>query len=149
MALEKLKDLKEKFKYLIDKGLIRPSVSPWSTPVLFMRKKDGSLRICIYYRQLNKVTIRNKYSLPRIDDFFNQHQGATYFSKIYLRSSYHQLRVRECDVAKTTFKTRYSYYEFFVMSFGLTNAPPSFMDLVNSVFKPYLDKFVISLLMIY
>ena len=137
MAPAELKELKEQLKDLLDKGFIRPSVSPWGAPVLFVRKKDGSLRMCIDYRQLNKVTIKNKYPLPRIDDLFDQLQGATCFSKIDLRCGYHQLRVRECDIPKTTFRTRYGHYEFLVMSFGLTNAPAAFMDLMNRVFKPY------------
>ena len=131
MALAELKELKEQLKDLLDKGFIRPSVSPWGAPVLFVRKKDGSLRMCIDYRQLNKVTVKNKYPLPRIDDLFDQLQGASYFSKIDLRSHYHQLKVRECDIPKTTFRTRYGHFEFFVMSFGLTNAPATFMDLMN------------------
>ncbi|KAH0765418.1 hypothetical protein KY285_001289 [Solanum tuberosum] len=143
MAPAELKELKEKLKDLLEKGLIRPSVSPWSAPVLFVRKKDGSLRMCIDYRELNKVTIKNKYPLPRIDDLFDQLQGATCFSKIDLRSVYHQLRVRECDIPKTAFRTRYGHYEFLVMSFGLTNAPAVFMDIMNRVFKLYLDMFVI------
>ena len=126
-----LKELKEQLKDLLDKGFIRPSVSPWGAPVLFVRKKDGSLRMCIDYRQLNKVTVKNKYPLPRIDDLFDQLQGASYFSKIDLRSGYHQLKVRECDILKTIFRTRYGHFEFLVMSFGLTNAPTAFMDLIN------------------
>ena len=103
MAPAELKELKEQLKDLLEKGFIRPSISPWGAPVLFVRKKDGSLRMCIDYRQLNKVTIKNRYPLPRIDDLFDQLQGASYFSKIDLRSGYHQLRVRECNILKTAF----------------------------------------------
>ena len=121
---------------------IRPSISPWGAPVLFMKKKDGSLQLCIDYRQLNRVTIRNQYPLPRIDVLFNQLQGSRVYSKIDLRSGYHQLRVPEGDVPKTAFRTSYGHYEFLVMPFGLTNASTTFMDLMNRVFQPYLDRFV-------
>ncbi|KAF3676518.1 putative zinc finger CCCH domain-containing protein 19-like isoform X2 [Capsicum annuum] len=143
MAPAKLKELKEQFKDLLDKGFIRPSVSPWGAPVLFVQKKNGSSRMCIDYRQLNKVTVKNKYPLPRIDDLFDQLQRASYFSKIDLRFGYHQLKVRECDIPKTAFHTRYGHFEFLVISFGLTNAPAAFMDLMNRVFRQYLDMFVI------
>ncbi|MCF7184013.1 hypothetical protein L3H42_10980, partial [Corynebacterium sp. MC-13] len=143
MAPAELKELKEQLKDLLEKGFIRPSTSPWGAPVLFVKKKDGSLRMCIDYRQLNKVTVKNKYPLPRIDDLFDQLQGSKCFSKIDLRSGYHQVRVREEDIPKTAFRTRYGHYEFRVMSFGLTNAPAVFMDLMNRVFKPFLDVFVI------
>ncbi|GJR81532.1 putative reverse transcriptase domain-containing protein [Tanacetum coccineum] len=119
------------------------SHSPWGASVLFVKKKDGSLRMCIDYRELNKLTIKNRYPLPRIDDLFDQLQGSRYFSKIDLRSGYHQLRVHEDDIPKTVFRTRYGHFEFTVMPFGLTNAPAVFMDLINRVCKPYLDKFVI------
>ncbi|KAD2805344.1 hypothetical protein E3N88_38721 [Mikania micrantha] len=122
---------------LMDKGFIRPSFSPCGAPVLFVKKKDGTLRMCIDYRELNKVTIKNRYPLPRIDDLFDQLQGASYFSKIDLRSGYHQLRVRDEDVPKTAFRTRYGNYEFMVMPFRLMNAPAVFMDLMNRVCKPY------------
>ncbi|KAJ9556371.1 hypothetical protein OSB04_010985 [Centaurea solstitialis] len=128
---------------LLDKGFIRPSSSPWGAPVLFVKKKDRSFRMCIDYRELNKLTIKNRYPLPRIDDLFDQFQGAAYFSKIDLLSRYHQMRVHEEDITKTAFRTRYGHYEFLVMPFSLTNAPAVFMDLMNRVCRPYLDKFVI------
>ncbi|KAI3510609.1 hypothetical protein L1887_17736 [Cichorium endivia] len=143
LAPSEMKELMSQLQELLDKGFIRPSTSPWGAPVLFVKKKDGTMRMCIDYRELNKVTIKNRYPLPRIDDLFDQLQGASYFSKIELRSGYHQLKVREEDVPKTAFRTRYGHYEFLVMPFGLTNAPAAFMDLMNRVCKPYLDKFVI------
>ncbi|KAL0549287.1 hypothetical protein IC582_013768 [Cucumis melo] len=143
MAPAELKELKVQLQELLDKGFIRPSVSPWGAPVLFVKKKDGSMRLCIDYRELNKVTVKNRYPLPRIDDLFDQLQGATVFFKIDLRSGYHQLRIKDEDVPKTAFGSRYGHYEFIVMSFGLTNAPAVFMDLMNRVFREFLDTFVI------
>ena len=143
MAPTELKELKIQLQELLDKGFIRPSVSPWGAPVLFVKKKDGTLRMCIDYRQINKVTVKNKYPLPRIEDLFDQLKGAGVFSKIDLRSGYYQLRVKDVDVPKTAFRTRYGHYEFLVMPFGLTNAPAAFMDLMNKVFRPYLDQFVV------
>ena len=111
--------------------------------MLFVKKKDGTLRLCVDRRQLNKMAVKNKYSLPRIDDYFNQLKGASVFSNIDLRSGYHQLRIKDVDVHKMTFRTRYGHYEFLVMPFGLTNAPVAFMDLMNRVFRPYVDQFVV------
>nr|GEY76346.1 retrotransposon protein, putative, Ty3-gypsy subclass [Tanacetum cinerariifolium] len=143
LAPSEMKDLPEQLKELSDKGFIRHSSSPWGAPVLSVKKKDGSFWMCIDYRELNKLTVKNCYSPPRIDDLFNQLQGSSVYSKVDLRSGYHQLRVREEDIPKTAFRTRYGNYEFQVMPFGLTNAPAVFMDLMNRVCKPYLDKFVI------
>ncbi|GJR01770.1 putative reverse transcriptase domain-containing protein [Tanacetum coccineum] len=123
LAPSEMKELSEQLQELSDKGFIRPSSSPWGAPVLFVKKKDGSFRMCIDYRELNKLTVKNRYPLPRIDDLFDQLQGSSIYSKIDLRSGYHQLRVREQDVPKTAFRTRYGHYEFQVMPFGLTNAP--------------------------
>ncbi|GJS17118.1 putative reverse transcriptase domain-containing protein [Tanacetum coccineum] len=143
LAPAEMQELSTQLQELSDKGFIRPSSSPWEAPILFIKKKDGYFRMCIDYRELNKLTVKNRYPLPRIDDLFDQLQGSKVYSKIYLRSGYHQLRVREEDIPKTAFRTRYGHYEFQVMSFGLTNAPAVFIDLMNRVCKSYLDRFVI------
>nr|GFA64238.1 putative reverse transcriptase domain-containing protein [Tanacetum cinerariifolium] len=143
LAPSELKELSEQLKELSEKGFIRSSSSPWGAPVLFVKKKDGSFRMCIDYQELNKLKIKNKYPLPRTDDLFDQLQGSSVYSKIDLRSGYHQLRIRKEDIPITAFRNRYRHYEFQVMPFGLTNAPAVFMDLMNRVSKPYLDKFVI------
>ncbi|GKA06742.1 putative reverse transcriptase domain-containing protein [Tanacetum coccineum] len=143
LAHSEMKELSEQLKELSDKGFIKPSSSPWGAPVLFVKKKDGSFQMCIDYRELNKMTVKNRYPLLWIDDLFDQLQGSSVYSKIDLRSGYHQLRVWEEDIPKIAFKTRYGHYEFQVMPFGLTNAPAVFMDLMNRVCKPFLDKFVI------
>ncbi|GJT41792.1 reverse transcriptase domain-containing protein [Tanacetum coccineum] len=143
LAPSELQELSTQLQELSDKGFIRPSSSPWGSPVLFVKKKDGSFRMCIDYRELNKLTMKNRYPLLRIDDLFDQLQGSRVYSKIDLRYSYHQLRVQEEDIPKTAFRTRNGHYEFQVMPFELTNAPAVFMDLINQVCKPYLNKFVI------
>ena len=134
MAPVELKEFKLQLQELLEKGFIRPSVSPWGAQVHFIKKKDGTLRLCIDYRQLNKMIVKNKYLLPRIDDLFDQLKGASVFLKIDLRSGYHQLRIKDTDVHKTTFITRYGHCEFLVIPFGLTNAPATSMDLMNRVF---------------
>jgi hypothetical protein len=143
MPPNELAELKIQLQDLLDKGFIRPSASPWGCPALFVKKKDNSLRLCVDYRPLNAVTIKNKYPLPRIDILFDQLAGAKVFSKIDLRSGYHQIKIRPSDVPKTAFSTRYGLYEYLVMSFGLTNAPAYFMYLMNSIFMQELDKFVV------
>ena len=143
MAPMELKELKLQLQELLEKGFIRPSLSAWGAPVLFVKKKDGTLQLCVDYRQLNKMTVKNKYSLPIIDDLFDQLKGESVFSKIGLRSGYHQLRIKDADVYKMAFRMRFGLYEFLVMSFGLTNAPATFMDLMNRVFRPYVDRFVV------
>ncbi|GKB27015.1 putative reverse transcriptase domain-containing protein [Tanacetum coccineum] len=143
LAPSEMKELSDQLPELFDKGFIRPSSSPWGAPVMFVKKKDRSFWMYIDYQELNKLTVKNRYPLPRIDDLFDQLQESSVYSKIDLRSSYHQLRVREEDISKTTFRTRYGRFELQVMPFGLTNAPAVFMDLMNRVCKPYLDKFVI------
>ncbi|GJR56090.1 reverse transcriptase domain-containing protein [Tanacetum coccineum] len=143
LAPSELEELSSQLKELQDKGFIQPSSSPWGAPVLFVKKKDGSFWMCIDYGELNKLTVKNRYPLPRIDDLFDQLQGSQFFSKIDLRFGYHQLRVHEDDILKTAFRTHYGHFEFTIMPFGLTNAPAVFMDLMNRVCRPYLDKFVI------
>jgi hypothetical protein len=143
MTTPELTELKEHIKELLEKGFIRLSSSPWGAPVIFVPKKDGTQRLCVHYCDLNEVTVKNKYLLPRIDDLFDQLRGACVFSKIDLRSGYHQLKVRECNIPKTAFVLRCGLYEFTVMSFGLTNALGYFMYMMNKVFMEYLDKFVV------
>ena len=132
MALVELQELK--IHEFLDKGFIRPSTSPWGASVMFAKKKDKTLRLCIDYRQLNRVTIKNWYPLMRIDDLFDQLRGARVYYKIDLHIGYHQLRVKEADIPKTAFRTQYGHFEFTVMPFGLTNAPTTFMDLMYRVF---------------
>ncbi|GJR83381.1 putative reverse transcriptase domain-containing protein [Tanacetum coccineum] len=139
-----MQELSNQLQELADKGFIQLSSSPWGAPILFVKKKDRSFRMCIDYRELNKLTIKNHYPLPRIDDLFDQLQGSSVYSKINLRYGYHQLKVRDEDLSKTAFRTRYKHYEFQVMPFGLTHVPSVFMDLMNRVCKPNLDKFVIA-----
>ena len=143
MAPVELQELRVQLQELLDKGFIRPSTSPWGAPVLIAKKRGKTLRLCIDYRQLNRVTLKNRYPLPRIDDLFDQLRGARVYCKIDLRTGYHQLRVRETDIPKTAFRTRYGHFEFTVMPFGLTNAPAAFMDLMHRVFQPNLDQFVV------
>nr|KYP37421.1 Transposon Ty3-I Gag-Pol polyprotein [Cajanus cajan] len=143
MAPAELVELKGQLEDLLEKQLVRPSVSPGGAPLLLVKKKDGGSRLCVDYRQLNKLTIKNKHPLSRIDDLMDQLKGASVFLKIDLRSGYHQIRVKEGDIPKTAFKTRYGHYEYVVMSFGVTNAPAVFMDYMNRIFRPFLDKFVV------
>jgi hypothetical protein len=143
MTPKELVELKVQLNELLDKGYIRPSSSPWGCPALFVKKKDKSLRLCVHYGHLNAVIIKNKYPLSRIDILFDQLAGARVFSKVNLRLGYHQIKIRPKDIRKTAFSTRYGLYDYLVMSFGLTNAPEYFMYLMNSVFLPELDKFVV------
>lgn len=143
MSSVELDELKKQLDDLIESGFIQPSKSPYGAPVLFVKKKDGTIRMCIDYRALNKQTIRNVYPLPRSDELFDRLHSAKWFSKIDLRSGYHQVRIHSDDIHKTAFNTRYGHYEFKVLPFGLTNAPATFMHLMQEVMKPYLDKFVI------
>jgi hypothetical protein len=143
MSPVKLKELKIQMQGLLDKGYIRPSISPWGCSALFVEKNDKELCLCVDYRPLNAVTIKNKYPLPRIDILFDQLAGAKVFSKIDLRSGCHQIKIRTKDIPKTAFTIRYGLFEYLVMSFGLTNAPAHFMYLMNYVFMSELDKFVV------
>ncbi|KAL4032370.1 hypothetical protein IC575_005441 [Cucumis melo] len=143
MAPPKLAELRKQLDELLNAGFIRLAKAPYGAPVLFQKKKDGSLRLCIDYRALNKLTVRNKYPLPIITDLFNRLHGAKYFSKLDLRSGYYQVRISEGDESKTTCVTRYGAFEFLVMLFGLTNAPATFCTLMNQVFHEYLDKFIV------
>jgi hypothetical protein len=143
MPSNELAELKTQLQDLLEKGFIRPSSSPWGCLAIFVKKKDQTLRMCVDYRPLNEVTIKNKYPLPRIDILFDQLTGARIFSKIDLRLGYHQICIRPEDIPKTAFTTRYGLFEYLVMSFGLTNAPAHFTYLMNSVFMPELDKFVV------
>jgi hypothetical protein len=143
MATPELAELREHIKEMLENGFIYPSSSPWGAPMIFVPKKDGTQRLCVDYRALNEVTIKNKYPLPWIDDLFDQLHGACVFSKFNLRSGYHQLKIGEYDLPKTAFILRYGLYEYTVMSFGLTNASAYFMYLMNKVFTEYLDKFIV------
>jgi hypothetical protein len=143
MTTPELAELKEHIRELLEKGFIRSSSYPWGAPLIFVPKKDGTQRLCVDYRALNEVTVKNKYLLPRIDDLFDQLRGACVFSKIDLRSGYHQLKVRECDIPKSTFILGYGLYKFTVMSFGLTNAPAYYMYMMNKVFMEHLDNCVV------
>ena len=138
-ALEVERQLVEYLK----KGFIRPSSSPWAVPILLVKKKDGSMRMCVDFRALNQLTIKNKYPLPRVDELFDQLGGARYFTELDLRSGYHQIRIREQDVPKSAFRTKFGHYEFLVLSFGLTNAPAMFMSHMDEVLHPYIGKFIV------
>nr|KYP69659.1 Transposon Ty3-G Gag-Pol polyprotein [Cajanus cajan] len=142
MAPAELVELKRQIEGLLEKQMVRPNVSIWGALVLLV-KKDGGARLCVDYRQLNKLTIRNKYPLSRIDDLMDQLRGASVFLMIDLRSRYHQIRVKESDIPKTAFRTRYGHCEYVVMRFGVTNAPTVFMDYMNRIFRSFLDRFVV------
>ena len=143
MSYPKLDELKKQIQEFLDQGIIRPSHSPYGAPILFVKKKEGTLRMCVDYKALNKITIKNRYPLPRIEELLDRLQGAKYFSKIDLRSGYHQIQVADTDISKTAFRTRYGPFEFLVMPFGLTNAPATFMAIMNSIFHHVLDQFVV------
>jgi hypothetical protein len=142
MSPVEMKELKIQLQGLLNKGYIHPSTSPWGCSVLFVEKKEKELHLCVDYRPLNAVTVKNKYPLPRIDILFDQLAGAQVFSKIDLRSGYHQIKIHAKDIPKMAFTMRYDLCEYLIMSFGLTNVPAHFMYLMNSVFMPELDRFV-------
>jgi len=143
MNHEELKELKVQLEELLAKGYIKPNKSPYGAPFLFVHKKDGTLRMCVDYRALNKATVKNRYPLPRIDDLFDRLSGAKVFNKIDLRLGYYQIRIVEGDEEKTACRTRYGSYEFLVMPFGLTNAPVTFCTFMNDIFREWLDDFVV------
>ncbi len=143
MSHEELKELKVQLEDLFAKGYIKPNKSPYGAPILFVHKKDGTLRMCVDYRALNKAMVKNRYPLPRIDDLFDRLSGAKVFSRIDRRSGYYQIRIAERDEEKITCRTRYGSYEFLVMPFGLTNAPTTFCTLMNDIFRKWLDDFVV------
>ena len=143
MSESELVELKSQLAELTKSGFIQPSKSPFGAPILFVKKKDGTTRMCVDYRALNDITIKNSYALPRVDELFDRLQGAKYFSKIDLRSGYHQIRIVPDDIPKTAFRTRYGHFEFLVLPFGLTNAPATFMHLMHETFRAHLDDFVI------
>jgi hypothetical protein len=142
MSTLELVELKLQLNGMLEKCYIQTSMSPWGEPTLFVKNKDGTLRLCIEYMQLNKIKIKNKYPLPRIDDLFDQLRGATIFSYIESRSIYHQVRIKDEYIQKKTFRTRYGHYEFVVVPFGLTNAPTTFLCLMDNVINKFLDKFL-------
>jgi hypothetical protein len=143
LSPEEMTILRERIQELLELGYICPSSSPWGAPVLFAKKKDGTLRMCIDYHALNKLTIRNRFPLPRIDELFDQLQGAKYFSKLDLDSAYHQVRVDEADISKTAFTCQLGHFEFLVLTFGFTNAPATFQTLMSQVFSEHLRKFIV------
>jgi hypothetical protein len=143
MSSNESDELKKQLKKLLEQGFVRTSASPWGSPVLFVEKKDGTKRMCLYYRTLNSMTIKNKCPLPRIEDLLDRLKKVKFFSKIDMRSGYHQMKIREQDIPKIAFTTRYGLYEFVVVSFGLTNAPAYFMNLMNKVFMEELERFVV------
>jgi hypothetical protein len=143
MSASELGELKQQLEELLEKQFIRPSVSPWGAPMLLVKKKDGSLRLCVDYRQLNKVTIKNQYPFSRIDDLMDQLVGAEVFNKIDLRLGYHQIRLKAEDISKNAFRTRYGHYEYSVMPFGVSNAPGVFMEYMNRIFHPFLDRLLV------